>query len=70
MGIRIVLPDEVRVYVEAQVRAGAYSSIDEYLLALVRQDPKRKAQSETEVLLLEGINSDTQAYWRICGNCS
>ncbi len=35
MNIKIVLPDEVRVYVEAQVMAGAYSSIDEYLIDLV-----------------------------------
>ncbi len=68
MNINIVLPDEVRVYVEAQVMAGAYSSIDEYLIDLVQQDQKRKAQAKLETLLLEGINSDSQEvtpdYWQ------
>lgn len=45
MNISIDIPDEVRVYVEAQVMAGAYSSIGEYFLDLVKQDQKRKAQA-------------------------
>jgi antitoxin ParD1/3/4 len=43
MNINIVLPEEVRVYVETQVKAGAYSSIGEYFIDLVQQDQKRKA---------------------------
>ena len=57
---------EVRVYLDAEVMAGAYS-IGEYFLDLVQQDQKRKAQAKLEVLLLEGINSDSQdvtpEYW-------
>jgi antitoxin ParD1/3/4 len=67
MNINIVLPDEVRSYVEAQVDAGAYSSISEYLLDLVRQDQQRKAKLELETLLREGVDSDGQEatpnYW-------
>jgi antitoxin ParD1/3/4 len=62
------IPDEVRVYVEAQVMAGAYNSISEYFLDLVQQDQKRKAQDKLEALLLEGIDSPgqevTPEYWQ------
>ncbi len=68
MNINIVLPDEVRVYVEVQVTAGAYSSIGEYFLDLVQQDQKRKAQDKLEALLREGIDSASQEvtpdYWQ------
>ena len=68
MNINIVFPDEVIVYLEAQVTEGAYSSIGEYFLDLVKQDQKRKAQAKLKSLLLEGINSDSQEvtpdYWQ------
>jgi|GEM_PF-612928 len=68
MNINIDIPDEMRVYVEAQLMTGAYNSIGEYFLDLVQQDKKRKAQAKLEMLLLEGINSDTQEvtpeYWQ------
>jgi antitoxin ParD1/3/4 len=68
MDINIVLPDEVRVYVESQVTAGAYRSIGEYFWDLVQQDQRRKAQAKLEALLLEGINSEalevTPDYWQ------
>ncbi|MBO3461737.1 type II toxin-antitoxin system ParD family antitoxin [Aetokthonos hydrillicola Thurmond2011] len=67
MNITIDIPDEVRVYVEAQVIAGAYSSVAEYFLDLVKQDQKRNAQAKLEELLLEGIDSQgqevTPEYW-------
>jgi antitoxin ParD1/3/4 len=68
MNISIDIPDEVRVYVEAQVMSGAYNSIGEYFLDLIKQDQKRKAQAKLEALLLEGIDSQgqevTPAYWQ------
>ncbi len=36
MNISIDIPDEVRVYLEVQVITGAYSSIGEYFLDLVK----------------------------------
>jgi antitoxin ParD1/3/4 len=67
VNINIDIPDEVRVYVEVQVIAGAYSSIGAYFLDLVQQDQKRKAQAKLEALLLKGINSEAQEvtpeYW-------
>ncbi len=68
MNINIDIPDEVRVYVEAQVMAGTYSNIGEYFLDLVQQDQKRKAEAKLETLLLEGIDSQgqevTPEYWQ------
>ncbi|BAY27454.1 hypothetical protein NIES2100_72780 [Calothrix sp. NIES-2100] len=68
MNINIDIPDEVRVYLEAQVMTGAYNSIAEYFLDLVQQDQKRKAQAKLEALLLEGIDSQgqevTPEYWQ------
>jgi antitoxin ParD1/3/4 len=68
MNINIDIPDEMRVYVEAQLMTGTYNSIGEYFLDLLQQDKKRKAQAKLEMLLLEGINSDTQEvtpeYWQ------
>ncbi|MCG6138757.1 MAG: type II toxin-antitoxin system ParD family antitoxin [Nostoc sp. LLA-1] len=68
MNISIDIPDEVRVYLEAQVITGAYSSIGEYFLDLVKQDQKRKAQAKLEALLKEGIDSQgqevTPKYWQ------
>ncbi|BAB78240.1 ribbon-helix-helix domain-containing protein (plasmid) [Anabaena sp. FACHB-709] len=68
MNINIDIPDEVRVYVEAQVVTGAYNSIGEYFLALVKQDQKHKAQANLEALLKEGIDSPgqevTPEYWQ------
>ncbi|KYC39415.1 transcriptional regulator [Scytonema hofmannii PCC 7110] len=68
MKIDIDIPDEVRVYVEAQIMTGAYNSIGEYFLDLVQQDQKRKTQAKLEVLLLEGIDSQgqevTPEYWQ------
>ncbi|MFW9257784.1 ribbon-helix-helix domain-containing protein [Nostoc sp. CALU 546] len=58
MNISINIPDEVRVYVEAQVMSGAYSSIGEYFLSLVQQDQKRKVQVKLEGLLKEGIDGE------------
>ncbi|WP_341532034.1 type II toxin-antitoxin system ParD family antitoxin (plasmid) [Nostoc sp. UHCC 0302] len=68
MNISIDIPDEVRVYLEAQVIAGAYGSIGEYFLDLVQQDQKRKAQAKLEALLAEGIDGEgqevTSEYWQ------
>ncbi len=61
MNINIDIPDEMRVYVEAQLMTGTYNSIGEYFLDLVQQDKKRKAQAKLEMLLLESIN-----FFQIC----
>ncbi|WP_236556834.1 type II toxin-antitoxin system ParD family antitoxin [Calothrix sp. PCC 7507] len=68
MNINIEIPDDIRIYIEAQVITGTYNSIEEYFLDLVQQDKKSKAQAKLEMLLLEGINSEAQEvtpeYWQ------
>jgi len=66
--LNISLPKPMKEYVEAQVRAGGYSTPSEYMRALLREDRKRKAEEQLETLLLEGLKSGqptevTSAYW-------
>ena len=69
MDINVSLPDEIQTYVEEQVTAGGYHTIDDYFLDLVRQDQKRRAREKLEMLLLEGLNSEgsqemTTEFWQ------
>jgi antitoxin ParD1/3/4 len=66
--LNISLPQTLNDYVEAQVRAGGYSTPSEYLRELLRQDQKQRAEEKLEALLLEGLNSGepieiTPEYW-------
>lgn len=54
--MNISLPDELKLYVEAQTKTG-YSTPSEYVRELIREDQKRRAQERLEQLLLEGLNS-------------
>jgi antitoxin ParD1/3/4 len=55
--MHIALPDALKAFVEAQIGEGGYSSVSEYVCALIRADQKHKAEERLEVLLLEGLNS-------------
>jgi len=54
--MNVSLPEELKEYVEAQVKRG-YSTPSEYVRELIRGDQKRRAQEKLETLLLEGLNS-------------
>jgi antitoxin ParD1/3/4 len=54
--MNISLPEELKLYVEAQTKAG-YSTPSEYVRELIRDDQKRRAQQRLEELLLEGLKS-------------
>ena len=65
--MNISLPDEMRSWVEEEVKGGGFSSASEYFRQLVREAKARKAQEEqtrkkTELaaLLVEGIESGAQ----------
>ena len=69
MDICLSLPSEMQPFIEAQVAAQGYGTVDEYFLALVQQDRKRRSQEQLEALLLEGINSGdvedvTSEFWQ------
>ena len=53
----ISLADELKKYVEAQIKGGSYGNVSEYFRSLIRDHQKRAAQERLELLLLEGIES-------------
>jgi len=55
--MNISLPEPMKQFIEEQVSSGGYSSVSEYIRALVREDQKQKAQERLEALLLEGLES-------------
>lgn len=67
--LNVSLPKALKNHVEHQVKHGGYSTPSEYVRELLREDRKRKAGQELEVLLLEGLNSGepitaAPAYWK------
>jgi len=55
--MNISLPDQMKEFVDQQVRSGKYSSVSEYVRDLIRDDERCKAQEKLESLLIEGIQS-------------
>ena len=55
--MNVSIPEPMKEYVERRVTSGEYSSVSEYIRALVRDDRDRKAREKLEGLLLEGVNS-------------
>ena len=55
--MNISLPETMKQFIEEQVSAGGYSSVSEYIRALVREEQKRKAQEQLEALLVKGLES-------------
>jgi antitoxin ParD1/3/4 len=56
--VNIALPEALKQFLDQQVSAGIYSSVSDYIRALVQEDQKRKAQETIETLILEGLNSE------------
>ena len=55
--INVSLPEPMRDWVEAQIKAGRYGNLSEYVRELIRGDQKRRAQERLEELLIEGLES-------------
>lgn len=58
--LNILLPDDLKEYVDGRVESGAYDSPEEYVVTLIHKDSKRwrkLSQEELDALLLEGIKS-------------
>ena len=56
--LNISLPDQMKEFVEEQVREGDYDTTSEYFSTLVREQQKRKAEERLEGLLLQGLARD------------
>jgi antitoxin ParD1/3/4 len=55
--INVSLPEPMRKWVEAQIKAGRYGNLSEYVRELIRRDQKLEAEERLEALLLEGLGS-------------
>ena len=53
----IILPDEIKTVIDAEVREHGFADAADYLTTLIRQDQKRRAKYELEQYILEGIDS-------------
>lgn len=58
----ISLPDTMRSFVEKETERGGFSSVSEYVCALIRDAQDRRAQAEMETRLLEGVTSPNGAW--------
>jgi antitoxin ParD1/3/4 len=57
--ITIAFPDpSFKAYINELVEAGAFPSVSDYVLALIREDRKRRATAKLEALLLEGLEGE------------
>ena len=59
--LHISLSDEMRTFVDDQVRSGTYHNHSEYVRDLIRHDQERKVREQVDALLLEGLNSGQPA---------
>ena len=55
--MNISLPEEMKVFVEAQMAREGYASASEYLRALIRQAQRRQAKLELEAKIREALDS-------------
>lgn len=55
--MNIALSEPLKDFVLSQVAEGGYSSVSEYVRALIRQEQKRRAQEALEAAILKGLNS-------------
>ena len=56
MTMNISLPEEMKTFIEARMAQEGFASASEYLLALIREEQRRRAKQELEAKLLEGLH--------------
>ncbi len=55
--LQITLPESLKSFIEDQAAREGYSSINEYVEAVLLEAQRRQARQELEAKLLEGIDS-------------
>ncbi len=55
--LNISLPESLRTFVEEQVTTGGYSTVSEYIRALIREAQGRQSKAELETKLLAALGS-------------
>lgn len=54
--LSISLPDEMKVFIEAQVASGAYHNHSEFIRDLIRHYQREQELTRVEQLLLDGLS--------------
>jgi antitoxin ParD1/3/4 len=66
--VTISMPENLKTYVEDQVKTKGFGNVSEYFRSLVRDAQKKEAQERLEALLLEGLESEaipaTPEFWK------
>lgn len=55
--MNISLADQLKEFVDTEVREGGYSSTSDYMRDLIRQRQRAKAEEQLRVLIAEGLAS-------------
>jgi len=55
MTLQIPLSEPLDSFVQEQVARGGFAAADEYVLALICEDRRRKSEAELQALILEGL---------------
>jgi antitoxin ParD1/3/4 len=55
--MNISLPENLKEFVESQVQSGDYSSVSEFMRALVRREQRDREREQLELRILEGLSS-------------
>ena len=58
--MNISLPEQMRAFIEEQVKQKGYSTASEYIHHLIRQEQENVESKRLETLLLEGLDSGDQ----------
>jgi len=61
--MNISLPENMRDFVETEVRTGGFSTASEYFRSLIRAAARKKDEEHLEALMMEGINSGPPEPW-------
>lgn len=58
--ISVALPESLKEFVVAQVHAGGFETVNDYVRALISADQKQKTKAVVEAELLKGLQSGFQ----------
>jgi antitoxin ParD1/3/4 len=58
--LNISLPEPMKAFVEDEVAAGSYSTVSEYIRALIREAQDQKAREEVERKLLASLGGEAR----------
>ncbi len=61
--IDILLSDSTKALAQAQVDAGRFNSVSEYVSALIEEDLTLQDQAKLEAMLVEGLESGPATPW-------